>query len=67
MASELSVSETDGDNQSTDGEEVKIGLETEPVIKCTSSVPISVRESVAQKIVRLDVPSALDNHKSLSD
>ena len=40
-ASELSVSETDGDIQSTEGEEVKIGIETELQMKCTSSVPIS--------------------------
>lgn len=64
MASELSISETDG--QSTDGEEMKIGIETPPILHCPKKngkdAPKSVRASMTKKIPRLDNSSALDQH-----
>ena len=62
VASEVSVSETDGDgdNASTDGEEVKIGYE--PKVKASSTVQLSARDTLSQRIARLDVPSSLGQH-----
>ena len=61
MASELSISETDG--QSTDGEEMKIGIEQPPILHCPKKNGAkSVRASLTKKITRLDNSSALDQH-----
>jgi hypothetical protein len=67
MASELSISETDG--LSFEDEEMKIGIETPPILCCSKkngkNEPKSVRASLPKKLPRLDNSSALDSHDQI--